>query len=281
MKDVVLPASLNELLEILAGDPDATVYAGGTDLLVKMRQGLVDPALLVCIERVAELRGVIDEGDKLWIGPAMTHASLLEHPLIQRHLPLLVSAVEKLASPPIRHMGTIGGNIVTASPAGDTLPPLYLTDAEVEIRSNGSSRTVPIFNFVLGPGVVDLQPGEIISGIRVAKPPAYIVHHFEKVGRRTSQACTVVSLAALMSVSRDGLIERARIAWGGVGPTVVTSKEVDEALQGKPLSIATLASVGPLVEAAVSPIDDVRAGAEYRCAVAAALVLRLVQHGDR
>jgi xanthine dehydrogenase FAD-binding subunit len=278
MRDVILPVTLDELLGILGREPAAAVYAGGTDLLVKIRQGSADPRRLVCIERVAELRGVIDEGAGLWIGPATTHASLMDNALIRKHLPVLAQAIGTLGSPPIRHMGTIGGNIVTASPAGDTLPPLYLADAEVEIRTVGSRRVQRIADFVRGPGEVDLQPGEIVSGIRVRKTTGQTIHHFDKVGRRTSQACTVVSLAALLGVSREGVIEQARLAWGAVGPTVVTSKDVDEALVGKRLSVETLAEVAPLVEEAVSPVDDVRASAAYRRSVASALVMRLAQY---
>lgn len=278
MRDVILADTLDEVLGILGREPDAVVYAGGTDLLVKLRQRAVNPRGLVCIERVAELRGFLDEGDSLWIGPAATHASLLENALIWKHVPVLAQAVGTIGSPPIRHMGTIGGNIVTASPAGDTLPPLYLTDAEVEIRSAESRRVRPIADFVLGPGRVDLQPGEMVTGIRVKKTSGHTIHHFQKVGRRTSQACTVVSLAALLGVSREGVIERARLAWGAVGPTVVTSNDVNDALVGKTLSRETLAEAAPLVEAAVSPVDDVRASAAYRSSVASALLMRLVRY---
>ena len=136
-------------------------------------------------------------------------------------------------------MGTIGGNIVTASPAGDTLPPLYVLAAEVEIQSKNSSRHAALTDFILGPGKVDLKRGEILTKIFLRKSPKWTIHHYEKVGRRKAQACAVASMAALLQVSETGSIDRARLAWGSVGPTVVTSREIEEALVGQPISLET------------------------------------------
>lgn len=275
MRPVVLPSCLDELWETLSRYPEAALYAGGTDLLVKMRRGLAVPPSLVCLERIPELRGVEDHGDRVFIGACTTHGSLLAHPLVLEHFPVLAGALRCLGSPPIRNMGTIGGNVVSASPAGDTLPPLYVLGAHLELRSRDSSRQVPVRDFIRGPGTTDLRPGEILAAIWLKKPAPGWIHHFEKIGQRKALAIALASLAALVHVSKEGLIQEARLAWGSVAPTVAASGAVESALVGRPLEEAALAGVFPLIQEALSPIDDVRASAAYRRDVSARLVLRL------
>lgn len=278
---VHLPDSLEALWTILADQPEATMYAGGTDVLVRMRDGLIDPPRLICLERIGELKAVEERGDRIFIGAGATHESLLQAKPIRERLPVLAQALRVLGSPPIRHMGTVGGNIVTASPAGDVLPPLYVLGAEVELRRKDGARRLPLESFILGPGRTDLRPGEILSGVWVDAPVEGLVHHFEKVGQRRALAIAVVSLAALLEVSDAGVVESARLAWGSVGPTVVRSRLVEQALIGRPLSRAVLAEAAALSVQAVSPIDDVRASAEYRRTTAGNLLLRLLQYADR
>jgi CO/xanthine dehydrogenase FAD-binding subunit len=278
MREVFLPRTLEELREILDKNPGAAIYAGGTDLLVKMRSGLIEPPCLVCLERIGALQGVRDHGEEVFIGPATTHSRLLEDPLIREHFSVLTKSVSLLASPAIRHMGTIGGNIVTASPAGDTLPALYVLGAEVEIGSGERSRRLPLRSFIRGPGTVDLQAGEVLTGVWLKKAPHWNVHHFEKIGRRKAQACAIASMAAVVEVSHEGKIEKAHLAWGSVGPTVVTSAVAEESIIGRNLCLETLRSAVKHVEEATSPVDDVRASADYRRTVAGALLLRLVEY---
>ena len=277
VRDVFLPRTLDGLWATLEEHPGSMVYAGGTDLLIRLRSGSIAPPSLVCLERLNEIKGVRDEGESLFIGAAATHDFLLGHPLVTEHFSVLSKALAVLASPPVRHMGTIGGNIVNASPAADTLPPLYVLDAELEISSRRDVRRVPLADFIIGPGKVSLRQGEILTGIRVKKQAQANVHHYEKVGLRKGQVCAVASLAALLRLSSAGVVEEARFAWGSVGPTVVTMPEVEHAITGKALSHDTLAGLTRLVREKVSPIDDVRASAEYRRIVAGQLLLRL-QH---
>lgn len=261
-------------------EPSAALYAGGTDLLVKMRSGAAQSSCLVCLERIKALQGIADHGREIFIGAGTTHTRLLDDRTIRENFPVLFKAVSVLASPPIRHMGTIGGNIVTASPAGDTLPALYILGAEVETRSASQSRRTPIGSFILGPGQVDLQEGEILAGVWVSKNPEWNVQHYEKVGRRKAQACAVASMAAVLHISDEARVENARLAWGSVGPTVVTSEDVDGMLKGKPLTPEVLEQAAGLVRQAVSPIDDVRAGAAYRRMLAGNLLFRLLEYRD-
>ncbi len=277
-RPVYLPNSLEELWAAIDRQPEASLYAGGTDLLVRMREGHVSPAALICLERINALQGLEDHKDRLFIRAGTTHTMLLNDPSIGRHLPILAKALRVLGSPPIRHMGTIGGNIVTASPAGDTLPPLYVLDAEVDVLSRQTSRRLKLSDFILGPGKTDLKPGEILGGVWLKKTGEYNVHHFEKVGQRNALAIAVVSLAALLKVGASGRIERARLAWGSVGPTVVSSERVNKALIGRKLTLEALGEVAAMARAEVAPIDDLRAAAWYRRRTAGNLVLRLLDY---
>jgi xanthine dehydrogenase FAD-binding subunit len=148
-------------------------------------------------------------------------------------------------------------------------------NAEVEIRSKNASRRLALKEFILGPGKTTLQPGEIVSGIWVKKAPGYNLHHFEKVGQRKALAISIASLAGLLRVSENGGIEEARLAWGSVGPTIITSPKVEKALVGNRLSRPVLGEAARLARGAVEPIDDIRASAEYRRQVSGNLLLRL------
>ncbi|MBF0548907.1 MAG: xanthine dehydrogenase family protein subunit M [Deltaproteobacteria bacterium] len=278
MREVFLPRTLDELWDLLRRRPEAVIYAGGTDVLVKLRAGLIAASSLICLERIEDLQGVRDQGDEVYIGAATTHRTLLADPVIQEHFPILIQALSVLGSPPVRNMGTIGGNVVTASPAGDTLPPLYVLDAEVEVRWSDGAKRLPLSQFILGPGKTSLGPGQLLAGVWLRKSADYNVHHFEKVGQRKALAIAVVSLAALLKVSDSGRIDQVRLAWGSVGPTVMRSGEVESALEGRVISRETLDQAAALAQTAVSPIDDIRASGAYRRTVAGNLLLRLINY---
>lgn len=285
MRKVFIPHTLDELWGIIEKEPKAMLYVGGTDLLVKLRafNFAGSPVRrfagsLICLEGIGELKNIKETGNAVFIGASATHAQLIANPVIQRAFPVLVKALRTLGSPPIRNMGTIGGNICTASPAGDTLPPLYTLGATVDIRSIDSNMLMPLTNFIRGPGNIALQKGEILYGLWVDTNQGYTIHHYEKVGQRKALAIAIASLSALLSISCTGIIEKARLAWGSVAPTVVTSHAIDEILIGKPLTEETLRMAVPLVEQAISPIDDVRASADYRRKVAGNLLFRLLQY---
>ncbi len=275
---VLLPRSLAELWSFLEEEPGARVWAGGTDLSVQLRVGRAVPPALVCLERIAELRTIEEDADCLRIGAGVTLGRLIADPRIGDDLPVLKRAAETLGSPPIRAMATIGGNICTASPAGDTLPPLYILDAEVELRSRTATRSMPIGSFITGPGTIRREAGEILTAVRVKRPAAYGLQHYEKIGQRKALACSVASLAALLRLSPEGTIEAIRLAWGSVGPTVVASPAIEALLLGERPSAAVLARAAEATRHTVSPIDDVRGTAEYRRTAAANLLLRFL-HG--
>ncbi len=272
-----MPETIDELWAIWKKKPGALLLAGGTDLLVRLKSSVQTPPILICLEKIAAITRIYEKDDSIFIGAAATLSSVESNPLIQKNAPVLTKAIRALGSPPIRHMGTLGGNICTASPAGDTLPPLYVLHAELEIRSGSGARRVPIKDFIIAPGTITLAEGEMLYGVWLRSDRGYPIHHFEKVGQRKAPAISIASLAALLNVTGGGVIEEARLAWGSVGPTVVTSSEAESALMGKSLSKETVRSVIPLVERVVSPIDDLRASAAYRRKVAGNLLYRLVE----
>lgn len=275
---VLTPRDLPELFTALQ-EPDAQVLAGGTDLLVRLRaqrkEGRALPGALVRLDGIEALRGVTQQGDgAVRLGAACTHAELLAHPLVRAELPELAAALAELGSPPIRNMGTLGGNVCTASPAGDCLPPLTVLGAEVELASRVGTRRMALAEFITGPGRTRLAPGEVLAAVLVPPARNFQVRHFEKVGRRGALAVAVVSLAALLRLER-GRVAEARLAWGSVGPTIWRCPEAEAALVGRKPTLTALSAAAALVRENIRPIDDVRASADYRRQVAGNLLLRL------
>lgn len=280
--EIVRPADLGEAVRWLSegGRP----LAGGTDLFVRIRKGLEDPPFLVYIGELPELRGlgVTDEG---WeIGAAVTHAELLgprddwggKHSTGRASLPARLSilrlALSTIGGPAIRAMGTLGGNLANASPAGDGLVPLYLLEAKVSLVGPGGVRELPVEEFVLGPGKTALRPGELIRSLFLPFPEGEPRAYFRKVGRRQALVIAVASLGALLWL-RDGVIHGARLALGSVAPTVLRPRQVEKALAGRPLDPEALRPVASELSAATQPISDLRAQADYRRKVAGHLLL--------
>jgi len=273
---VLFPQTINELQTLLAEIPQGRIMAGGTDLLVKLRQpGQQIPAVF-CLEQLSELQQTGWQQDEFCIGAAVTQQQLLDNAVIRAEYSGLYQALNELASPPIRHAATLVGNICSASPAADGLPPLVALDAKVDIVGLAGCRFLPIADFISGPGQNCLQPGEFVSGVRLPRLPQGAVSVYHKVGKRKALAIAVASLAAVYRTATDGMLQTIRLAWGSVGPTVVVAPEVEAYLLGKPLSEAMLRQAGELVRQAVSPIDDVRASAQYRRSLAGNLLLKLV-----
>lgn len=275
MPAVFMPRTLDELLELKAADPSLAVFAGGTDLMLLMRHNRSRPSALACLDRVEELGQITDTGPDIAIGARVTHSCLLASFLVQRHFPVLIQALSTLGSPHIRNMGTLGGNIVTASPAGDTLPPLYVLGAQVELVSTRGTVRMPIADFISGPGITCLGPGQILHRVLLPKSPEFAVHYFEKVGLRKSLSIAVVSMAALVDPDPAGTVRDVRMAWGSVGRTIFTCPEAEEILRGYPPTRERLEAAAACVRSGVAPISDVRATADYRRRVAGNLVLRL------
>lgn len=259
-----LPKTINAALQILNSE-DVIVYAGGTDLMVRYKN---DANLLPKFEKnilyigqIKELQTVKQNENELIIGSGCTFTSLLK----EKHVPdILKRAVIGIASPAIRNMGTIGGNICNASPAGDTLPVLYGLNSKCRIISEGSERIVKIEDFIYGPRKTTLYKNEILESIII--PNEYFNKmHYEKVGARKASAISKLSFIGLCSV-KDNSIEDLRLAFGSVGATVIRVHEAEKVLIGKNLNDLKkyIDEAVKIYENKINPIDDQRSTAVYR-----------------
>ncbi len=265
IENYAAPSTLAEALEVLAGG--ATVVAGGTDLMVQVEAGTLSyrPTLLN-IRRLAELGGIAQEGGRIRIGALATITEVLENALLAEHAPALVAAADHFASDQIRNAATIGGNICNASPAGDTLVPLLLLDAEVELASWQGSverRSVALADFFTGPGTTVKAENELLTAVSFATPAAGSVARFTKSGPRPALEISTVS-AGISGVWADGALSGVRVAMGAVAPTPLRAPAAEAALEGKTLDDGVIAAAAQAALSECSPIDDVRASAWYR-----------------
>jgi CO/xanthine dehydrogenase FAD-binding subunit len=245
--EVLTPRSLDEALRLKSERPDARPIAGGTDLMVDLNFDRVRPQVLLNLNEVAELRGWARENGTLRLGAGLTYTDAMEPPLAGL-LPALAEASRTVGSPQIRNRGTIGGNLGTASPAGDALPPLLIEEAEVELASARGSRRLALEDFLVGPKRNALEPDELVAAVRVR--PSGATQTFMKVGPRNAMVIAVVSLAVLADHERGEL----RASFGSAGPVPRLVTAPFEEREGFPGRVA----------AAASPIDDVRGTAAYR-----------------
>ncbi|SHK68512.1 FAD binding domain-containing protein [Desulforamulus aeronauticus] len=261
--DVITPQNLQEALEELAKDPCAGVLAGGTDLLVKWKSNTINPPRVFTILGLQELNFIREEEGRLCIGPLVTHQDLAESAVVQRHAPLLAKACAQVGSLQIRNRGTIGGNLVTASPAGDTIPALVVLNASVVLQSAQGERQVPLREFITGPGKTVLQPGELLTAVSFPCMEATEVGFYRKLGQRQAMAISIVNLA-LKATLENAVIKDISIACGSVGPTVVELKRTANRLKGHSLDTSELRNIVVNAGDETNPISDIRASEEYR-----------------
>jgi CO/xanthine dehydrogenase FAD-binding subunit len=247
--------------------------AGGTDVLVKVKDGKHDAALLFDVTAVPELQGIEDRGDHLWIGSGATHTEMMRSPLVRRAAPALPSACAVVGGPQIRNRGTLGGNLANASPAADTVPALFVADAVVEVVSVSARRNVAITKFFTGPRESVLEPDELILGVRVPKREG-VRATFLRLGQRQAQAISKVSVAVALTF-KDGRPDWVRVALGSVAPTVIRALRAEKALLGG--GYDALVAAKAAVREEVSPIDDLRSTREYRREMTAVLLDRAVR----
>ena len=267
--EVVRPRDVGEAARLVAdgGRP----LAGGTDVFVRVRKGVETAPFLVDIGRLEELHGIRETATGVQIGAAVTHSEILACPATAR-FPVLRIALQTIGSPAIRAMGTLGGNLANASPAGDGLVPLYLYEAQVQLTSGQGTRELSVEEFVLGPGKTALRTGELIRSITLPWCEEGARSCFRKVGRRRALLIAVASLGSLVWVT-DGAIREARLALGSVAPTILRPREVERALVGRPFTVDGVADLRDALAGATQPISDLRASADYRRRVAGNLLL--------
>ena len=270
------PTTIEAALEILASDKASRPVAGGTDLVVAARQGRKAlPESIVAIDRIAELEGHEVVDGALVLGSLASHAWIADSAEVRSAWTALADASSIVGSPATRATGTIGGNLMNASPAADTTAPLIVLGANVMLRAFGrGSRIVPAQSLATAPGQTVAAADELLTTVVVPPPPPGSGSAYIRLEYRRSMEIAVVGAAALVSLATDGSIVAARIALTAVAPTIVRATEAEAVLHGASASRDTFAAAGRAAAAAAAPIDDVRASADYRRAMLAVVVAR-------
>lgn len=264
--EVSQPASLDQALTLLA-QPGAQVLAGGTDVLVQARLKTT-PVRLVNISGLGELRGIHAEGDALAIGAGTCFTNLVSDERLQRNYPLLVTACRTVGSLQLRNRATVGGNIVNAAPCADSVPPLMVYGAEVELRTASECRRVPLESFITGGYRTQLQPGELLTRITLLPPPAGVLHPFYlQLGRRTAVNITRQSLTALFRLDAHGNIELCRLVDGAVFGKPQRLTVVEQALLGHAPTPAVIDNATAALETLVTEAIGGRWSAPYKIPV--------------
>jgi CO/xanthine dehydrogenase FAD-binding subunit len=271
------PASLEDALALLAADVNACPVAGGTDLVVAARQGRKPlPESIVAIDRITELAGHEIVDGSLVLGGLTDHAWLAASPEVLAGWTALADAAAIVGSPATRATGTIGGNLMNASPAADTTAPLVVLDAVgTLVSAGGASRTVAVADLATGPGRTLATQGELLTRVTIPPIAAGSGSAYIRLEYRRAMEIAVVGAAALVTIA-DGVVRDARIALTAVAPTIVRAPEADAALRGAAPTRETFSAAGRAAAAAARPIDDVRASAEYRRAMLEVVVARVL-----
>ncbi|BBJ28874.1 FAD binding domain-containing protein [Athalassotoga saccharophila] len=268
MAKFVMPKNEREFRDEIY-DEKSMIMAGGTDLLVKMRIGKINPSKIVSTLRVPTFHALGFDGKELIIGANVTYSELLDFEPVKKAFPILYDAIYSIGSPQIRNRATLVGNLINASPAGDGLLALYLLDAKVEV-SNGKRYSVG--EFVRGPGQTILDHKEYVKSIIIEKEE-WTHRYFEKVGQRNSMTISIASIGSLFKIE-DGIVKEMRIAFGSVGPTVLRMHEIEEFTRDKKLDEDLIREISMMAYSGVKPIDDVRGSAEYRRRLCRNLIYR-------
>ena len=275
MTDYLRPASLDEALRARAAHPDYALLAGGTDLMVGA-QHRPPPVGVIDLFGLASLIGVVDDGGGLRIGAATTYAQLLASELAAQRAPALVAAAREVGAVQIQQRGTLGGNVGTSSPVGDSLPVLLALDAVVELASVRGTRALPYHEFCTGYRTTALAADEVIVAVRIPAEAAAMRQFWRKVGTRRAQSISKVAIAAAARVAADGTVAAARIGLGAVRELPIRARAAEAALIGKRPDGRTAEAVRAALAGDIAPIDDVRSTADYRRAVAGNVVARFV-----
>jgi carbon-monoxide dehydrogenase medium subunit len=256
------PETVEEAVKLLGAHPDAKPIAGGTDLIPKMKQRLLEPGHLVNVKRIKELTALEDRDGEVYIGAAVKLRALERSEVVRRRLPLLLSCVKSIGSVQIRNMGTLGGNVCNASPAADGALGLVALDASVHVAGPKGRRVVPISDFFAGPGKTALGRGELVTGFTVPVPGPDVGTCFISVGR-TALDISTISIAVALRMD-GGKVRDARVALGSVAPTPLRVYEAEKWLKGRKLDEVAVREAADMVSRGIKPITDIRGTAEYR-----------------
>ena len=265
--------SLDDALALIANEPGVwKPFAGGTDLMVLLEGGKLPHRNYVNIWPLRELRGIDVDDNHVTLGALTTYTDVQANAVLQREFPMLCQAASETGGLAIQNRGTLGGNIVNASPAADSPPALLAYDAEIELVSRGSSRWISYDGFHTGYKQMNMRPDELLTRIRLPRNTSLLTHYYRKVGTRKAQAISKVCFTGVLR--RDGArVAETRIALGSVAPIVLRAKQTEDAIRGKELNDETVRLARETLMREIAPIDDVRSTADYRLRVAGNLLV--------
>lgn len=272
------PTSLDEVFGLLDqyGD-DARVMAGGTALVIQMKQRLSQPSHVVGLRRVGGLNSIEKTPEGVRIGALCTQRQVENSPLIGEEFPLLADTFRKVATPRIRNMATIGGGLVNGDPNQDPPPSLIALGASAVMTSKKGDRVVALEELFIDYYETDVQPGEVLTSVLVPRAPSGSGSVYLKFLPRTADDYGTVSVAAVVSREQNGDCKDIRIVLGSVGVTPIRAKQAEDALRGKPLTDENIRAAAALVKDAVDPLEDFRGSAEYKTDMAEVFARRAVE----
>lgn len=269
------PASLDDAIALITDESGVVrMLAGGTDVLVQMHSDIVEPALLVDIKNIAELREISFDGGNWRFGAAVTGKELMDHAAFNAAWPGIMDGVRLIGSLQIRGRATVGGNLCNASPAADSVPPLIAARATAVIAGPAGRRRIPIEDVATGPGRTSLSLGEIVVCFELPRRAPKSGDAYLRFTPRTEMDIAVVGAAVNLTLDGDGICTDARVALGAVAPRALLSEDAAAALIGTPVDETAMENLAAAASAACDPIDDKRGTIEYRTEVAGVLARR-------
>jgi CO/xanthine dehydrogenase FAD-binding subunit len=271
--DVLTPKTLPEALKLLEDNRERVkIIAGGSDVIVQLRDGIIRTNALLNLSSIQELRFIREVDGRISLGALTTYSEIVNSSTIRGKAWVLAQAAEQIGAEQLQNTATIGGNIGNASPAADSLPPLYALDAAVTVRSVEGRRTLPIEEFYVGYRKTALKSNELIEHIDFKPLSSEDAAAYLKLGLRNANAISIVDVAVVLREKIKDAYSMVRVALGAVAPTIIRASACEAALQGKPLDSKRLREAADLAAREASPIDDIRGSATYRRNVVPSLV---------
>jgi CO/xanthine dehydrogenase FAD-binding subunit len=272
------PTTLAEAFRARELEPDSRFVAGGSDVFLLLKKEIIAPDRLISLRAIDELKGIKQADNRVFIGSGTTIRELEKSELVGEKFPALQDAAINLASPQIRNVATLGGNIVNASPGADTAAPLLVYNAAVNIvNANLSERVVPLTDFFRGPKSVHLETDEIVKGFTLEIPPVNSGSIYLKFMKRKAMDLANVGVGVMLTFADDGSCADIRIGLATVAPTPIRALKTETFLKGKVLDETTLTQAGEIAASEISPIDDLRGQAWHKIEVVKTYIKRACQ----
>lgn len=273
--DVLSPRTLTDALTLLEEHRNQVrIVAGGSDVIVQLRDGVLKADKLLNIDFVKELRYIKQANGRIHIGSLSTYSDIVNSPHAQKHAWILVEAAKQIGATQLQNTATIGGNLGNASPAGDSLPPLYALGATVTTRSKSGQNQISIEKFFLGYRKIALKPDELIEKVSFPSLKDNDAAAYVKLGLREANAISIVDVAVALTEKHQDKFENVKVALGAVAPTIVRAQRCEQALQGQRLTTKLLREAADLASQDTSPISDIRGSADYRRSAVNSLVFQ-------